>query len=62
MEITNEERLLASAKDVFKQLNEDSSLGISLDPDLADYVGAFQEDAIGIEDILNDIESGDINE
>lgn len=55
MQITNEEILLASANDAFKQLNENPMLGIPLDPDVADYMGAFEEKAISLDDILDDV-------
>lgn len=54
MKITHEEFLLESANKAFAQVSENPTLGIPLDPDVADYVGAFEENAISLADVLTD--------
>ncbi len=62
MKVTNEEFLLESANKAFTQVSENPTLGIPLDPDVADYVGAFEENAITLTDVLTDAELGACNE
>ena len=38
--------LEAAAREVYRQVAENPGLGIPVDPDVADHMGAFQETAI----------------
>lgn len=63
-EVTKKEILDQSAKDVFEQLAKDSSLAIVLDPDVAEHMGAFEEKAVSIDDIDDDVflnENGELS-
>ncbi len=40
------EELEAAGNEVFRQLAEDPNLVIELDPELADFMGAFEEKAL----------------
>lgn len=42
----------AAAADVYRQVEENPGLGIPVDPDVADYMGAFQDDAMDELDVL----------
>ena len=46
--------LAAAALAVAVQLMENSALHIPLDPDVADFMGAFQEDALSLADVIED--------
>ncbi len=48
--VTQEDLLLESSKKSFLQLHENDDLGIPLNPDVADFMGAFEESAIALED------------
>ena len=51
----NKEYLRAAAKAIARQIEENPVvLGIPLDPDVADYMGAFVEEAITLADIVED--------
>lgn len=50
----HKEYLAAAARSVAQQLAEDPTLYIPLDPDVADYMGAFAEDAIVLADLIED--------
>ena len=51
----NKEYLRAAAKAIAQQIEGESVIfGIPLDPDVADYMGAFPEDAITLADMLED--------
>lgn len=51
----NKEYLRAAATAIARQIeNNPVVLGIPLDPDLADYLGAFEEEAITLADIVED--------
>ncbi len=50
--------LKAAAEAVERQALENPDLGIPADPDVAEYMGAFEEQAVTLDDVL-DIESGD---
>lgn len=50
----HKEYLAAAARAVAEQLAADPSLYIPLDPDVADYMGAFSEDAIILADLIED--------
>lgn len=44
--VTHEEYLQAAGNEVFRQLAEEPDLVIELDPDLADFMGAYHEKAL----------------
>lgn len=51
----DKEYIAAAAKSVAQQLAENPViLGIPIDPDVADFMGAFQEDAIELADVIED--------
>lgn len=51
----DKEYLAAAARAVAQQLAENPVvLGIPIDPDVADFMGAFQEDAIELADVIED--------
>ena len=51
----NKEYLRAAAKAIARQIEENPVvLGIPLDPDVADYMGAFVEEAITLADVVED--------
>ena len=50
----HKEYLAAAARAAAEQLAADPTLYIPLDPDVADYMGAFSEDAIILADLIED--------
>ena len=48
----NKEYLAAAAKAAAVQLADNAALHIPLDPDVADFMGAFHEDAISLADAI----------
>ena len=51
----NKEYLRAAATVIARQIEENPVvLGVALDPDVADYMGAFVEEAIGLTDVVED--------
>ena len=51
----NKEYLRAAAKAIAQQIQENNLIiGVPLDPDLADYMGAFEERAIDLADVVED--------
>lgn len=48
--------LAKEANEVYAKLAENPNIGIELDPELADFMGAFEEDAVTLDDILPDEE------
>lgn len=50
--------LKAAAAAVERQVLENPDFGIPADPDVAEYMGAFEEQAVTLDDVL-DAESGD---
>lgn len=52
--MTHKEYLAAAAKATAQQLADDPALYVPLDPDVADYMGAFSEDAIILADLIED--------
>ena len=44
-------RLMAAATVVDAQATELPDLGIQVDPDVADFMGAFEETAVGLDDL-----------
>ncbi|GAB1255374.1 hypothetical protein [Desulfovibrio falkowii] len=51
-DVMNKEELNAAATDAFNQAQDD--LAVPLDPELAEGMGAFSEDALTLKDILDD--------
>lgn len=47
-----QEYLKSAAEAVERQAAADPDLGIPVDPDVADYMGAFEEQAVSLDDIL----------
>lgn len=47
----NKDVLTAAANAVYEQLAEFPEVGIPVDPDVADFMGAFQEDALSPEEV-----------
>ena len=52
--MNDKEFLAAAAKAAAEQLADNASFYILLDPDVADFMGAFHEDAIGLADVIED--------
>jgi len=51
----DKEYLSAAARAVAQQLAENPTiLSIPVDPDVADFMGAFQEDALALADVIED--------
>lgn len=50
MTVTKEEQLQAAGNEVFRQLAEDPELEIELSPELAEFMGAFEEKALSDEE------------
>lgn len=51
----NKEYLRAAAKAVAQQIEGNTAIvGVPLDPDVADYMGAFAEEAIDLADVVED--------
>ncbi len=51
------EYLLAAARAVQSQAVDNPSIGIPVDPDVAEFMGAFEETAIGLDD-LDELQEG----
>lgn len=49
--VTYEEYLQAAGNEVFRQLAEDPYLVIELPPDVAEFIGAFEEKAFSYDDV-----------
>ena len=50
----HKEYLAAAARAAAEQLAADPALYIPLDPDVADFMGAFREDALELADVIED--------
>ena len=50
----DKEYLAAAAKAVAEQLADNAALYAPLDPDVADYMGAFLEEALSLADVIED--------
>ena len=50
----DKEYLTAAANMVCGQLAEEPTLALPLDPDVADFMGAFTEDALTLADLVDD--------
>lgn len=55
----NKEHLVCAAEAVEAQLVENPVLGISVDPDVADFMGAFEESAVSVADMDYEFGGGD---
>lgn len=52
MTVTKEEQLQAAGNEVFRQLaEEESGFQIELDPELAEFMGAYEETALNGEEL-----------
>ena len=51
--VTSFERLTAAADAVIAQAMENPELGIPADPDVADFMGCFEERAVSPDDFIN---------
>lgn len=49
-----QEYLRAAADAVTEQAFDNPGFGIPVDPDVADYMGAFTEDAVALADLMDD--------
>ena len=47
------EYLKAAAAMIEKQVMENPGLGIPVDPDVAEFMGAFEETAVSLEDLID---------
>lgn len=55
MTMQNKEYLRAAAKAIAQQIEGNNLIiGVPLDPDVADYMGAFEEEAITLADVVED--------
>jgi hypothetical protein len=52
--MNNKDYLAAAAKAAAEQLADNAGLHIPLDPDVADFMGAFYEDALSLADVIED--------
>lgn len=50
----HKEYLAAAARAAAEQIINNPGLSVPLDPDVADYMGAFTEDAITLADLIED--------
>ena len=50
MKSAEREILRASAREVAEQMAAEPGLAIPVDPDVADHMGAFKEDAVNLDD------------
>ena len=48
----NNDFLQAAAEAVERQAMENPDLGIPVDPDVAEYMGAFEETAVSLDDFM----------
>lgn len=61
--ISPTDRLMVAANAVFDQALENPDLGIPTDPDVADFMGCFEELAVSLDDFINfDDEDGEPND
>ena len=50
----DKEYLAAAARAAAQQIADEPGLYVPLDPDVADYMGAFTEDSIALADMIED--------
>ena len=52
--MTHKDYLKAAAKAIAEQLAENAALSVSIDPDVAEHMGAFHKDALSLADVIED--------
>ena len=52
--MSDKDYLAAAAKAAAEQLADNAALHVPLDPDVADFMGAFFEDALSLADVIED--------
>jgi hypothetical protein len=52
--VKDKEYFAAAAKAVAEQLADNAALYVPLDPDVADFMGAFMEEALSLADVIED--------
>jgi hypothetical protein len=52
--VKDKDYFAAAAQAVAEQLAENAALHVPLDPDVADYMGAFREEALSLADVIED--------
>jgi hypothetical protein len=52
--MTDKDYLAAAARAVAEQLADNAALHVPLDPDVADFMGAFHEDALSLAEVIED--------
>ena len=52
---TEKDYLQSAALRVAEQAVDDPLIGVSVDPDVADFMGAFTEDALTLDDLMDDV-------
>jgi len=52
--VNGRDYLAAAAKAAAEQLADNAALYMPLDPDVADFMGAFPEDALSLADVIED--------
>jgi len=52
--VNGKDYLAAAAKAAAEQLADNAALYVPLDPDVADFMGAFFEDALALADVIED--------
>lgn len=53
IKVTEHDYLNAAALAVERQATEDPELGIPVDPDVAEFMGAFEEEAVSLAEVLD---------
>ena len=52
---TEKDYLQFAALRVAEQAADDPLIGVPVDPDVADFMGAFTEDALTLDDLMDDV-------
>jgi hypothetical protein len=52
--VKDKEYFATAAKAVAEQLADNAALYVPLDPDVADFMGAFMEEALSLADVIED--------
>ncbi len=52
---TEKDYLQSAALRVAEQAADDPLIGVPVDPDVADFMGAFTEDALTLDDLMDDV-------
>lgn len=58
----DKEYLDTAARSVYRQMEDDPLLGIPVDPDVAAWMGAMEDDAMSFEDALESAGAGEESE